>query len=122
MKNNKAKNFIIKVVCGTFVGLINGLFGGGGGMIVVPVLKDILNFDTKKAHASAIFVILPLCITSLATYLITDNFNTAYTLEVTLGVIIGGAIGAILLNKLKGKVINIIFIIFLIAAGVKLII
>ena len=122
MKKDKFKKLLIKTTCGAFVGFVNGLFGGGGGMIVVPVLKDILKLETKKSHATAIFVILPLCITSVITYLITKNFNFDYVLEITIGVVIGGIIGAILLSKLKGKLINIIFIIFLIAAGVKLII
>lgn len=122
MKKIKTKNLWIKVICGSFVGFINGLFGGGGGMLVVPVFKDFLKFDTKKAHASAIFVILPLCITSIATYLLTNNFNLNYALEITLGGIAGGILGALLLSKLQGKIINIIFIVFLIAAGIKLII
>lgn len=122
MKKTKTKKVWIKIICGAFVGFINGLFGGGGGMIVVPVLKDVLKLETKKAHASAIFVILPLCITSVITYLITKNCNFSYTLEITAGVVLGGVVGALLLNKLQGKIINIIFIIFLIAAGIKLII
>ena len=122
MKKIKSKKLWIKIISGSFVGFINGLFGGGGGMLVVPVFKDILKFDTKKAHASAIFVILPLCITSIITYLITNNFNLNYALEITLGGVAGGILGALLLSKLQGKIVNIIFIIFLIAAGIKLII
>lgn len=122
MKKDKSKKTWIKIICGTFVGLLNGLFGGGGGMVVVPVLKDVLKYETKKAHASAIFIILPLCITSVITYLLNNTYNFSHFLPVTVGVVLGGVVGALLLSKLKGKIINIVFIIFLIAAGVKLII
>ncbi|MBO4594177.1 MAG: TSUP family transporter, partial [Clostridia bacterium] len=55
----KSRNNGLKIIVGIIAGLINGLFGGGGGMIVVPCLKYLLKYETDSAHATAIAVILP---------------------------------------------------------------
>lgn len=119
LKSNKAK-IIISMIGGIFVGLINGFFGGGGGMIVVPLLIFLLGLDEKNAHATAIFIILPLSITSSIIY-ITKNTPNLLNLSITsAGVLIGGIIGAFLLKKINNKVLRIIFSLIMIAAGIKM--
>ena len=49
------KNKMIGIVAG----LISGLFGAGGGMILVPAFSIINKMDEKKARATSIFCILP---------------------------------------------------------------
>ena len=49
MERNKKK----AVGGGLLLGAVNGLFGGGGGMIGVPVLSDVLGYERKQAHATA---------------------------------------------------------------------
>ena len=56
MKNIKKSQIVI---LGALIGIINGFFGGGGGMIVVPLLTEKFGFSQKQAQATAIFVILP---------------------------------------------------------------
>ena len=46
------KKSVPLTLLGGLAGLINGLFGGGGGMVVVPTLTDLLGRDRKKAQAS----------------------------------------------------------------------
>ena len=48
------------IFSGGLTGFINGFFGGGGGMVCVPVLTGALKLSQKQAHATAIFFILPL--------------------------------------------------------------
>ena len=55
---------IYAILTGLAAGLINGIFGGGGGMIVVPMLVHLLKCLPKKAHATAILIILPLSLVS----------------------------------------------------------
>ena len=48
MKNkSKYKNIVLSLIAGIFVGFLSGFFGGGGGMIVVPLLIYILNLPEK---------------------------------------------------------------------------
>ena len=53
-----AKKQICILICsGAFIGLLNGFFGGGGGMVCVPILEKVLNLSSKESHATAISVI-----------------------------------------------------------------
>ena len=121
-KNLKGfKKYLIYALTGISIGFLNGFFGGGGGMVAVPMLQNVLKFDVKKSHASAIFIILPLCITSAITYAVAGSFDFANGWFVSLGVLGGGVIGALLLKKLNSKIIEFIFAILMIVAGSKLV-
>ena len=60
------KNFLF-LLTGLISGLVNGMLGTGGGTITVPAIQR-LGVDTKKSHATAIAVILPLTIVSVFFY------------------------------------------------------
>ena len=123
MNKPKSKiNIFFVVLCGSFIGLINGFFGGGGGMICVPVLEKYLGLDNKKAHATTLCVILPLSIVSSFVYIHNNDINFLNLIYVTLGAIVGGILGAIFFNKLNSKIIRIIFAIIMLLAGIKMVI
>lgn len=117
-KNVKEKFFL--VLAGALTGLCNGLFGGGGGMITVPVLTMLCGYEPKKAHATAIAVILPVSIISAIIYVIKGYFKLKLTIAVGIGVIAGGILGAVLLKKFSNSVITKIFAVLMLVAGVKL--
>lgn len=121
-KNNKSVRFenLYAVCTGSAAGLINGLFGGGGGMLVVPMLVSLLKREQNRAHATAILIILPLSITSGLFYAAFGTFDLSVGIPVTLGVILGGILGAVLLSKLSSKWIGIIFSVVMAAAGIKM--
>ena len=54
-------------ILGIITGLANGLFGSGGGIIAVPMLKK-SGLSTKEAHATSIALTLPLSIVSSIFY------------------------------------------------------
>lgn len=108
------------VITGIVAGLVNGLFGGGGGMIVVPMLIKLLNCPPKKAHATALLIILPLSITSGIIYAVFGNLNLRVGIPVGIGVVLGGVIGAFLLSKLSTKWVIIIFSVVMAGAGIKM--
>jgi len=118
LKKNRPSLLLI----GAIIGIINGLFGGGGGMICVPALIYLVYLPARKAHATAIVIILPLCIVSAIMYLCFFDIKLDITAFVGIGVLAGGIAGALLLKKIPNKVILIIFAVIMLAAGVKLII
>ena len=105
---------------GALAGLVNGLFGGGGGMLVVPLLIFLLGIEVKKAHATAILVILPISIVSGLLYAAHVNLQPSIAIPVSIGVVIGGGIGALLLPKLSNKIVIVIFSIVMAIAGGKM--
>ncbi len=119
-KKNKAKKWIIIIFSGMLIGFINGFFGGGGGMISVPLLEKVLKIDNKKSHATAMAVIFPLSIVSAIIYGLNTQIDWLNLLYVTIGVSLGGILGAFLLNKLNNKVIRIIFVLVMLSAGIRM--
>ena len=117
-KVNKMNLFAI--ITGLIAGLVNGVFGGGGGMIVVPMLTNLLKCKQKLAHATAILIILPLSIVSGLFYAAFGDFNLRVGVPTGLGVIIGGIVGALLLKKLSSKIVVVLFSVLMVAAGVKM--
>lgn len=114
------KQIIICLICGVFVGFVNGFFGGGGGMIVVPLLIFLLKLEEKKAHATAILIILPLSITSSIIYITKGGFELSNLGLTSLGVILGGILGAFILKKINNTALRFVFALVMICAGVKL--
>ncbi len=107
-------------ITGGLAGFFNGLFGGGGGMIVVPMLVYLLKRNPKTAHATAILIILPLSVLSGIFYASFGAFDFATGIPVSIGVIIGGIIGALLLSKLSSKRVMFVFAFVMAVAGIKL--
>ena len=108
-----------QLVCGTVVGAANSLFGGGGGMIAVPLLTK-TGLDEKRAHATAILVILPVSLLSFLLYAFRGYAELSVLVPTALGVTAGGILGAKLLGKLPVKTVNILFAILQALAGVFL--
>jgi len=115
-----APNFFVLTLIGMIIGFINGFWGGGGGMLCVPTLTNIVGLKEKKAHATAILVMLPLCIVSFVVYIIMGSVDGMTTLKVTIGFLTGGVIGAILLKNIRNVILNIVFAVVIIASGIKI--
>ena len=106
---------------GMLTGAVNGLFGGGGGMIVVPLLQA-NGRAPLAAHATAILIILPVCLASAAVYLAGGWFDAELFLAVGLGVLAGGAAGANLLGVISPAAATLVFAAVMFAAGVRMIV
>lgn len=112
-----------KTLIGIVTGFANGLFGSGGGTIVVPAMERFLNVEEHKAHATAIAVILPLSVLSLIIYLWKTDVSAVWQLALwaSAGGLAGGLVGAKLLTKVSGLWLHRIFGAFMLAAAVRLI-
>ena len=78
-------------------------------MLAVPALSFICGFDDKHSHATAIAVILPLCLVSTIVYALRGSFELAIVAPTVIGVALGGIAGALLLKKLSNDVISFLF-------------
>ena len=104
---------------GGAVGAVNGLFGGGGGMLAVPLLER-AGLEAKRAHATAIAVILPTSIASGLVYAVGGFVPVPILVPVALGVTLGGFLGARLLPHLPVRAVEILFGVLMLAAGVRM--
>ncbi len=108
-----------RVFCGLAVGAANSLFGGGGGMLAVPLLLK-NGYRQKEAHATAILVILPVSLFSFLLYTFYGFCNFSVLIPTALGVTGGGVLGAWLLDKLPVKTVQICFALLQAIAGIFL--
>jgi hypothetical protein len=84
-------------------------------------MERLLRLEQRKAHASAIAVILPLSVISAVLYVNGLNVDMATLAAVSLGGMAGGFAGARLLGKISGKWLHIIFGGFMLIGAVKMI-
>ncbi|GAA0242144.1 sulfite exporter TauE/SafE family protein [Metaclostridioides mangenotii] len=124
MKNIKIKDteFNLKnTLIGLFSGFVNGLFGSGGGILLVPIFNNLVNTEEHKSHATALAIIFFLTTTSSIFYVSSGVYDTSLTIKVGIGSIIGGYIGAKLLSKVNGKFLRITFGLIMVIAALRMV-
>lgn len=105
---------------GLVMGVINGFLGSGGGIVAVHYLEK-NGFKQDEAHATSLFIMLPMCIISGGSYLLFGNAkfsNDVFMLII--GGAAGGILGALILGKLKVKCLDIVFTLFILVSGVRM--
>ena len=104
---------------GIAVGICNGFFGSGGGMIAVPMLEK-GGSEAKKAHATSIAITLPLSVISGFVYLKGGSLDILQAAKfIPLG-LAGAAVGAVVMKKLSNSLLKRIFGLLMIIAGVRI--
>ncbi len=94
MKNKTS--FVKYIIIGALAGTANGFFGAGGGLFLVPLFIGWAKMDEKKAFATSVAVIFPLCIVSLIVFL--RNGQDVFTIG--LPFVIGGVCGGLVSGRL----------------------
>ena len=100
-------------MAGSAAGFINGLFGGGGGMVLVPFLLKEGTLRDKETFASTIAIIFPICAISFAVQLFFIDFPWQTALPYLLGGTAGGLIGGKLFRKMPPLWLKRIFALFI---------
>ena len=108
------------LLVGIAAGFLSGLFGVGGGILVVPGLIVATKMDQRLAHGTSLAAVLPISFASLLTYWAHDHVDWSVGLFLALGSIFGAIIGAKLLAIASKRVLSTVFIFVLIVSGVKL--
>ncbi len=108
----------LRLAGGAALGAANGVFGGGGGMVAVPLLER-LGHRGAAAHATAIAAVLPASLVSAAVYLWAGLVPWTVLLPVALGVAAGGFFGAKLLPLLPPRLVSLLFAGLMLLAGAK---
>lgn len=109
------------LLVGFIAGVINGLFGAGGGTIIVPALNFVFGVPQHKAHATAISIILPFAMISSFIYYKHGFTAIDVTYKVALGGIIGSYIGSKALNRFSDNYLRKIFGVFMILAALRMV-
>lgn len=97
-------NPVLGIIISLLVGYLSSLLGIGGGIIHVPVMIQLLNFPVHLATATSHFVLAAMSFSGSVVHLITGVLSNGFmqTIGLTIGVLFGAQLGALLSNKLKG--------------------
>jgi uncharacterized protein len=107
-------NTLTVVLVGVAAGLLSGLFGVGGGILVVPGLVLVAKMDQRVAHGTSLAAVLPISVASLVTYWSQDHVDWS------VGAIAGAFLGTKLLHVLPHRTLAISFAVLLVVTGVRL--
>lgn len=115
MKSNK----LWCAAAGGAAGLINGFFGGGGGMVLVPLLAGKCGLGQRKAFATSVAVIAPLCALSSSIYYFRGGLDLKAALPYLAGGLVGGFVGGRVFKKLSMLWLRRAFALLILYGGVK---
>ena len=114
-------NMLNVVLVGLGAGALSGLFGVGGGLILVPGLIGVVKLDRRLAHGTSLAATLPIAVASAITYIVNDNIDWVVAGCLTVGTIGGAVIGTHLLQVVSKRVLTIAFVVIVIATAVRLV-
>lgn len=108
-------------ICGAMAGVVNGLFGAGGGMVLIPLLRKLTDLEEKEIFACSVAVILPLSAVTLGMYFLNGGGITSQGIPYIIGGALGGIGAGILLKKIKAKWLHRLLGAFILYGGLRLI-
>ena len=107
------------IFAGMLAGLVNGFFGAGGGMVLVPVFTRWAKMEQKTALATSVAVIAPLCALSAGIYFFRGALDLTAAAPFLLGGLVGGVLGGRLFKRVSPRLLRRGFALLLIYGGVK---
>jgi uncharacterized protein len=106
---------------GLSAGVLSGVFGIGGGVVIVPALIYLAGFSQHAATGTSLAVLLPpIGIGAALEYHRHGNVNVRAAIVLAVTMAIGGYFGAVLANRLAGPYLRLAFGLFVLSLGVYL--
>ncbi len=114
--------WLIFIVIGLVAGVASGMFGVGGGLIIVPALVLFAGFTQHRATGTSLAVLLPpIGIAATFEYYRHGNVSFRAAILIAVALILGAWLGAVFANKISGPVLKLSFGVFLSVMGVYMI-
>lgn len=103
--------------------MLSGMFGIGGGLIIVPALLFILNMDQFSATGTSLAALIPpVGLLGAAAYYRGGHINLMYAALIAAGLFVGAYFGARITLSMSPEVIRKIYAVFLIAVAARILI
>ena len=107
---------------GLAAGVLSGVFGIGGGVVIVPALIYLAGFRQHMATGTSLAILLPpVGIAAVVEYYRHGNVNLYAALIIAVTLTIGGWFGAVIANRLSGPYLRLAFGVFVMALGASLV-
>jgi uncharacterized membrane protein YfcA len=109
------------VLVGLSAGFLSGLLGLGGGIVFVPALIFFLGRTQHQAHGTSLALIVPTALVGASIYTFRGNFDLSLALWIAIFAMGAAYFGAGFANKLSAGRLRLIYAVFLLLIGIKLI-
>jgi len=119
-KSSESAPILTVVLVGIAAGFLSGMFGVGGGILIVPGLVLIAKMDQRIAHGTSLAAVLPISAASLVSYWSHDHVDWRVGLCLATGALVGAVLGTKLLNIVPHRVLAIAFAGILLVTAVRL--
>ncbi len=115
------QTLVILLGIGLAAGALGGIFGIGGGLIMIPGMVLLLGVDQHTAIGTSLAVMLPpIGIAATYNYYKSGSVNLAYAVIIALAFIVGSFLSSKLALTLPELTMRRIFAVFLVAMGVRM--
>ncbi|MEE4275208.1 MAG: sulfite exporter TauE/SafE family protein, partial [Thermoleophilia bacterium] len=120
MRPRDARFWALVVAIGLASGFLAGLFGVGGGILMVPALVLLLRVDQRLAHGTSLTAIIPMALVGVTGYALGDSVDWLAAALLTLGAAGGAVIGTAALHRLPERALRLAFAAFLILTAARM--
>jgi uncharacterized membrane protein YfcA len=108
------------IAVGIAAGLLSGVFGVGGGILIVPGLMWVASMEQRRAHGTSLAAVLPIALFGVVTYVANDHINVGATIALTLGSLAGTLVGTSWLARAPKHLLSLSFAALLVVSAVRL--
>jgi uncharacterized membrane protein YfcA len=116
-----ARYWIALVVTGLIGGLLSGIFGVGGGIVMVPLLMALVHMDQRLAATTSLAAIVPTSIAGSLSYLAAGHIDLVAGGIIAAGAVIGAVIGSRLLRRIPLVWLRWLFIVLLLVVAARMV-
>lgn len=106
---------------GALAGLTSGLFGVGGGILIVPGLVIVGRYGQRMAHGTSLTAIVPIAVAGMAGYAVGGEVDFAVAAFVAVGALIGVPLGVALLVRVPQRSLRVGFSALLAGTAVRMV-
>ena len=107
------------IAAGGAAGAVNGLFGAGGGMALVPMLRGVVKLSEACVFPSSVTIILPICAISAAISFAGGPVDLSQALPYLLGSTVGGLLAGLLGKRIPVLWLRRVFGIIILWGGIR---
>ncbi len=105
---------------GLVAGFLSGMFGVGGGILIVPGLITVAGFSQRLASGTSLTAIVPLATVGVVSYASSGHISAAGGLVLALGAMLGAQVGTWILARIRVRPLQLIFVGFMVVVIVSL--
>ncbi|WP_167143072.1 sulfite exporter TauE/SafE family protein [Canibacter zhoujuaniae] len=108
------------LVVGAISGAISGVFGLGGGVVIVPLLVFLFHFNQRQASATSALALAPIALSGVTSFAYHGSVHWIGGITLAAGIFFGARLGVKLQQKLSLLALEIVFLVFIAVSAVML--